>query len=107
MSEQGMRVAGSLLVAKSGTENIVLLPDMANRHGIDCGATGTGKTVTIQAMCERFSEIGTPVVAADVKGDLAGLSQPGGGNEKGDQRLAESANSEDPPRGYPVVSRAA
>lgn len=92
-----------LLIAKSGAENIVLLPGMSNRHGIVCGATGTGKTVTIQAMCERFSEIGTPVFVADVKGDLAGLSQPGGGNEKVDQRLAEMAIPGYTPRGYPVV----
>ena len=98
-----MRVVESLLIAKSGTEDIGLLPGMANRHGIVCGATGTGKTVTIQAMCERFSEIGTPVFVADVKGDLAGLSQPGGGNEKVDQRLAEMAIPDYTPRGYPVV----
>jgi DNA helicase HerA-like ATPase len=98
-----MRVVESLLIAKSGTEDIGLLPGMANRHGIVCGATGTGKTVTIQAMCERFSEIGTPVFVADVKGDLAGLSQPGGGNEKVDQRLTEMAIPDYTPRGYPVV----
>ncbi len=92
-----------ILVAKSGPEDIVLLPQMSNRHGLVCGATGTGKTVTIQAMCERFSEIGTPVFVADVKGDLAGLSQPGGGNEKIDQRLAEMAIPDYTPRGYPVV----
>ncbi|MCA9860581.1 MAG: DUF853 family protein, partial [Thermomicrobiales bacterium] len=92
-----------LLVAKSDAQDIVLLPGMANRHGIVCGATGTGKTVTIQSMCERFSEIGTPVFVADVKGDLAGLSQPGGGNEKVDQRLAEMAIPDYTPRGYPVV----
>lgn len=92
-----------LLIAKSDAEDIVLLPGMSNRHGIVCGATGTGKTVTIQAMCERFSEIGTPVFVADVKGDLAGLSQPGGGNEKVEQRLAEMAIPDYTPRGYPVV----
>ncbi|MEZ4505039.1 MAG: helicase HerA-like domain-containing protein [Thermomicrobiales bacterium] len=92
-----------LLIAKSGAENVDLLPGMSNRHGVVCGATGTGKTVTIQAMCERFSEIGTPVFVADVKGDLAGLSQPGGGNEKVDQRLAEMAIPDYTPRGYPVV----
>ncbi len=92
-----------ILIAKSGSEDIVLLPGMSNRHGLVCGATGTGKTVTIQAMCERFSEIGTAVFIADVKGDLAGLSQPGGGNEKVDQRLAEMAIPDYAPRGYPVV----
>lgn len=93
----------SLLIARAGAEDIVLLPGMANRHGLVCGATGTGKTVTIQAMCERFSEIGVPVFVADVKGDLAGLSQPGGGNEKVDQRLQEMAIPDYTPRGYPVV----
>jgi len=96
-------VTEPLLIAKSDAGDIVLLPEMSNRHGIVCGATGTGKTVTIQAMCERFSEIGTPVFVADVKGDLAGLSQPGGGNEKVDQRLAEMAIPDYTPRGYPVV----
>jgi DNA helicase HerA-like ATPase len=96
-------VVEPLLIAKSDAEDIVLLPGMSNRHGIVCGATGTGKTVTIQAMCERFSEIGTPVFVADVKGDLAGLSQPGGGNEKVEQRLAEMAIPDYTPRGYPVV----
>lgn len=92
-----------LLIAKTGADDIAILPGMTNRHGIVCGATGTGKTVTIQAMCERFSEIGTPVFVADVKGDVAGLSQPGGGNEKVDQRLAEMAIPDYTPRGYPVV----
>src|SRR3954447_20056563 len=50
---------------------------MANRHGLVAGATGTGKTVTLQVMAERFSRIGVPVFMADVKGDLAGISQPG------------------------------
>ena len=66
----------SILVAKS-TEDIYLLPAMANRHGLITGATGTGKTVTLQVIAERFSAIGVPVFMADVKGDLAGLSQPG------------------------------
>lgn len=96
-------MANPLLIAKAETGDVVLLPHMANRHGIVCGATGTGKTVTIQAMCERFSDIGVPVFVADVKGDLAGLSQPGGGNEKVEQRLAEMAIPDYTPRGYPVV----
>jgi DNA helicase HerA-like ATPase len=98
-----LRVVEPLLIAESSSGDVVLLPEMSNRHGIVCGATGTAKTVTIQAMCERFSEIGTPVFVADVKGDLAGLSQPGGGNEKVDQRLVEMAIPDYTPRGYPVV----
>ena len=55
---------------------------MSNRHGLVAGATGTGKTVTLQVMAESFSRIGVPVFAADVKGDLSGISQPGSDNPK-------------------------
>jgi DNA helicase HerA-like ATPase len=54
-----------------------MLPALANRHGLITGATGTGKTVTLQTLAEGFSKIGVPVFMADVKGDLAGISQPG------------------------------
>src|ERR1700721_377406 len=59
-----------------------LLPAMSNRPGLIAGATGTGKTVTLQVMAEAFSRIGVPVFAADVKGDLSGISQPGVDNPK-------------------------
>jgi len=59
-----------------------LLPTMANRHGLIAGATGTGKTVTLQTLAEGFSTIGVPVFMADVKGDLYGMSQVGCGNPK-------------------------
>jgi len=75
-----------LPIAKS-KEWIHLLPKMANRHGMIAGATGTGKTVTLQVMAERFSAIGVPVFLADVKGDLAGVSQKGGGNPKVEERV--------------------
>jgi len=65
-----------ILVAKAKNE-IHLLPAMANRHGLIAGATGTGKTVTLQRIAEGLSRIGVPVFMADVKGDLAGLSQKG------------------------------
>jgi DNA helicase HerA-like ATPase len=65
-----------LLVAKSGID-LYLLPQLANRHGLIAGATGTGKTVTLQRIAEGLSRIGVPVFMADVKGDLAGQSQPG------------------------------
>jgi uncharacterized protein len=65
-----------ILVAKAKGE-INLLPQMANRHGLIAGATGTGKTVTLQRIAEGLSRIGVPVFMADVKGDLAGLSQKG------------------------------
>ena len=60
---------------------------MANRHGLVAGATGTGKTVTLQVMAEGFSRIGVPVFAADVKGDLSGISQPGKENPKIAERV--------------------
>ncbi len=75
-----------LIIAK-GERDLALLPQMANRHGLVAGATGTGKTVTLQVLAENFSRIGVPVFMADVKGDLAGISQPGGGNAKVEQRL--------------------
>src|SRR5688500_2222894 len=78
-------VAEPLLIAKGQTDQF-LLPRMANRHGLVAGATGTGKTVTIHAMAEQFSRIGVPVFMADVKGDLAGISQPGGDNAKVTER---------------------
>ena len=65
-----------LLVAKSSID-LCLLPQLANRHGLIAGATGTGKTVTLQRIAEGLSRIGVPVFMADVKGDLAGLSHPG------------------------------
>ena len=70
-----------LLIAK-GQNELVVLPRMANRHGLVAGATGTGKTITLQVMAEAFSRIGVPVFAADVKGDLSGISQPGKENPK-------------------------
>ena len=66
-----------LLVAKTPTLDLELLPAMANRHGLITGATGTGKTVTLQVLAEQFSAIGVPVFLADVKGDLSGLAAPG------------------------------
>ena len=68
-----------LLIAKdtAGVQDLVLLPALANRHGLIAGATGTGKTVTLQRMAEALSRIGVPVFMADVKGDLAGASQAG------------------------------
>jgi len=70
-----------LLIAQ-GDSPLYLLPQMANRHGLVAGATGTGKTVTLQVMAEAFSKIGVPVFAADVKGDLSGISEPGADNPK-------------------------
>src|SRR4029434_9611104 len=70
-------MADPLPIAIHGDQTLDLLPGLANRHGLITGATGTGKTVTLQVMAERLSSIGVPIFMADVKGDLAGLSQPG------------------------------
>src|SRR5256885_16581809 len=77
-----------LVIAKHGDLELGLLPALANRHGLITGATGTGKTVTLQVLAERMSSIGVPVFMADVKGDLAGMSQAGTMSPKFEQRLA-------------------
>ena len=76
-----------LVIARSKID-IALLPALANRHGLIAGATGTGKTVTLQVLAERFSAIGVPVFMADVKGDLAGLAAAGASSPKMKERLA-------------------
>src|SRR5918911_5196366 len=79
-------MAAPLLVAKNDKTDLSLLPALANRHGLITGATGTGKSVTLQTLAQRFSSIGVPVFMADVKGDLSGLAKAGGGNAKVDAR---------------------
>jgi DNA helicase HerA-like ATPase len=66
-----------ILLAKHGDTECHLLPALANRHGLITGATGTGKTISLQTLAENFSKIGVPVFMADVKGDLTGISQAG------------------------------
>ncbi len=66
-----------ILIAQRGDISCSILPGLANRHGLITGATGTGKTVTLQKLAESFSQIGVPVFMADVKGDLTGISQTG------------------------------
>ena len=91
-----------ILLAKSKTD-IFLLPQMANRHGLIAGATGTGKTVTLQVLAENFSAQGVPVFLADVKGDLAGISQPGGQSPKVKERIAQLKLDTYTPAGCPVT----
>jgi uncharacterized protein len=79
-------MAAPLLVAKSGSTALQLLPALANRHGLITGATGTGKSVTLQTLAQRFSSSGVPAFMADVKGDLTGLAKAGGANPKVDER---------------------
>ena len=78
-----------ILIAKSASQEVFFLPQMGNRHGLITGATGTGKTVSLQALAQHFSDLGTPVFMADVKGDLTGISQAGGDNEKVKSRLSD------------------
>ena len=83
----------SILVAQHGTDNSTvecrLLPNKANRHGLITGATGTGKTITLQTMAEGFSRLGVPVFMADIKGDLTGISQGGSPSPKLSQIIKE------------------
>jgi DNA helicase HerA-like ATPase len=75
-------MAEPILVAKHGDTECFLLPALANRHGLITGATGTGKTITLQTLAENFSLIGVPVFMADVKGDLTGITQAGKVSDK-------------------------
>ena len=77
-------------MACAGAQNekrLYLRPEMANRHGLIAGATGTGKTVTMKVMAESFSDMGVPVFFADVKGDLSGMCTPGEDNEGMQKRI--------------------
>jgi uncharacterized protein len=77
-----------LLIAKNQDQELALLPALANRHGCITGATGTGKTVTLQTLAQALSDIGVPVFMADVKGDLSGLAKAGALTPKLKERLA-------------------
>jgi len=91
-----------VLIGKGETRQY-LLPSFGNRHGLVTGATGTGKTVTLQILAEGFSRIGVPVFLADVKGDLAGISQPISPHPKIDERLEKIGIEDFLPSGWPVV----
>ncbi|MGH8625376.1 MAG: helicase HerA-like domain-containing protein [Gammaproteobacteria bacterium] len=75
------------LIAKAGETDLYLLPQMSNRHGLITGATGTGKTVSLQVMAQQFSRGGVPVFMADIKGDLSGVAKPGTPTPKVKERL--------------------
>ncbi|WXG44269.1 MAG: helicase HerA-like domain-containing protein [Promethearchaeati archaeon SRVP18_Atabeyarchaeia-1] len=95
-------MVSGLVIAKGETE-LALLPSMANRHGLVAGATGTGKTVTLQKIAEKLSGIGVPVFMADVKGDLSGISQAGGSNPKVEDRIKTLQIKGFTYESYPVV----
>ncbi|EEX0487333.1 DUF853 domain-containing protein [Escherichia coli] len=92
-----------LLIARTPDTELFLLPGMANRHGLITGATGTGKTVTLQKLAESLSEIGVPVFMADVKGDLTGIAQSGTASEKLLARLKNIGVNDWQPHANPVV----
>ncbi|MFZ0256591.1 MAG: helicase HerA-like domain-containing protein [Gammaproteobacteria bacterium] len=91
-----------ILIGK-GTDPLYLRPRLANRHGLIAGATGTGKTVSLQVLAEGFSSIGVPVFLADVKGDLAGLSQPGRAQAAFQERAQAVGREPYFPEAFPVI----
>jgi hypothetical protein len=86
----------------TGSRQVLLDTAMANRHGLITGATGTGKTVTLQLLAEAFSRHGVPVFTADIKGDLSGVAAPGRAHPKVDERISYIGMSEHPFEGCPV-----
>ena len=92
-----------MLIARNATAQCELLPGLANRHGLITGATGTGKTVTLQTLAENFSRIGVPVFMADVKGDLTGISQSGKIGAKLAKVLAERGIATPEPLACPTT----
>lgn len=96
-------MSAPLIIAMSQGKEIALLPNMANRHGLITGATGTGKTVTLQKIAESFSAIGVPVFMADVKGDLSGIGAAGVASEKLLKRLESIGIKDFVPRANTTV----
>ena len=96
-------MAEPILLARHASTECFLLPEMANRHGLVTGATGTGKTVTLQTLAEGFSQRGVPVFMADVKGDLAGITQPGSVSPKLAELLKERGIEAPAPAACPAT----
>jgi uncharacterized protein len=92
-----------ILIAQHAQTQCLLLPDKANRHGLITGATGTGKTITLQTLAEGFSRIGVPVFMADVKGDLTGISQAGKVGDKMAKVLQDRALPRPDPIAIPTT----
>jgi hypothetical protein len=96
-------MAAPLVIATHQQTELALLPALANRHGLITGATGTGKTITLQVLAERLSSIGVPVFMADVKGDLSGLATPGVETPKLKQRLEALGVTDWQPAKFPAA----
>lgn len=92
-----------LLTIAKGTDEIAILPKMANRHGLIAGATGTGKTVTLRVLAEQFSRAGVPVFMSDVKGDLGGIARAGGDHPKVQERVNALQLDDYTTEGFPTV----
>lgn len=90
-------------IVGKGEKQLFIIPKMANRHGLIAGATGTGKTVTLQVLAENFSKIGVPVFMSDVKGDLSGISKPGKVHPKITERINTIGISDFCFEGSPVM----
>ncbi len=97
-----MNISDEIILAR-GKDDLPILSQMANRHGLIAGATGTGKTVTLRVMAEHFSEIGVPVFMADVKGDLSGIAIAGGDNVKVKERAQQLGLTDFSYSGFPVI----
>lgn len=96
-------MSDGILIGGNDAGQVSLNPRYANRHGLVAGATGTGKTVTLQCLAEGFSDLGVPVFLADVKGDISGISQAGKPHPKIDERVAKIGIEHYNQRGYPVA----
>lgn len=101
-SEAFMLYDGKIWVG-TGDKPVCLLPQMANRHGLIAGATGTGKTVSLKVLAEGFSEMGVPVFLSDVKGDLSGMARPGEHSDKLAARLAACGVTNFQYKAFPTV----
>src|SRR5262245_8444226 len=88
-TQEASDVADDIVIGAENSQLVVQRTRMANRHGLITGATGTGKTITLQVLAESFSKLGVPVFAVDAKGDLSGIAMAGARNPKVDERLTK------------------
>lgn len=92
-----------LFIGGNQAGGVAIAPHMANRHGLIAGATGTGKTITLQVLAQAFSQLGVPVLVPDIKGDFSGIAKPGVVSEKLQQRALRVGIDALEPKGAPVV----
>ena len=97
-----MYTNSQILIGKNNEKELFILPNMANRHGLITGASGSGKTITLKVLAESFSSMGVPVFLSDIKGDLAGTCMPGENNEKIQERLNGIGITNFDFKGFPI-----